>query len=181
MLRQKNKDAIIDAIEIDTDAAEQAKENAEASLWKNEINIINADAGTFQFDKKYDLIVSNPPFYEKEIRSAKDNKNIAHHSDELKLDELLSIIKNNVTNDGNFFLLLPYKRNKEIKKLFKGHQLHIDKIVFVRQSVNHDYFRIMLKGKVYQQENEETEFNEMSVCNEKQEYTDDFIDLLKEY
>lgn len=171
----------IDCIEIDKDAAQQAKENTEASPWKQRINVINADAKTFPFETEYDVIISNPPFYEKEIRSSKDNKNIAHHSHELKLDELLEIIKNNLTSDGSFYLLLPYKRNEEIKKLFKDHQLHIDKIIFVRQSINHDYFRIMLRGKLKQQEKEETEFDEMSISDNNNKYMLGFIQLVKDY
>jgi len=180
MLAQKIN-AEIDCIEIDKDAAQQAKENAEDSPWKESINVINADVKSFQFEKKYDLIISNPPFYEKEIRSSKDNKNIAHHSDELKLDELLRIIKSNLSHRGSFYLLLPYKRNEEIKKLLKDHQLQIEKIVFVKQSTKHDYFRIMLKGKLNTVENEETEFDEISISDDNQKYTDEFIDLLKDY
>ena len=165
----------IDCIEIDKEAAQQAKENADTSPWKERINVINADVKIFHFKQKYDLIISNPPFYEKEIRSSKDNKNIAHHSDELKLDELLGIIKSDLSSAGSFYLLLPYKRNEEIKKLFKDHQLHIEKIVFVRQSTKHDYFRIMLKGKLNQEEKEATEFDEISITD------NNFAALLKDY
>jgi tRNA1Val (adenine37-N6)-methyltransferase len=171
----------IACLEIDEEAARQAMENANSSPWKERINVITADAKTFSFEKKYDLIISNPPFYEKEIRSSKDNKNIAHHSDELKLDELLRIIKSNLDPQGSFFLLLPYKRNEEIKQLFKDHQLHIDKLLLIRQSVKHDYFRIMIKGKLSREKNEETQFDEISICNEEQQYTREFVELLKDY
>lgn len=181
MITQKSDRLIIDAIEIDDKTTGQAKENAKASPWKERITIINADARAFHFEKKYDLILSNPPFYEKELRSATESRNLAHHSDELKLSELLSIIKNNLTVDGSFFILLPYKRNEEIRKLFKEQELHIEKIVFVRQSVKHDYFRIMLKGKLQEQQNEETEFEELSIWNAEKEYTNEFIQMLRDY
>ena len=57
MFAQKNPVAIIDVIEIDKDAAAQAKENAERSPWGKRINVINADAKEFPFTKKYDLII----------------------------------------------------------------------------------------------------------------------------
>jgi len=76
---------------------------------------------------------------------------------------------------------LPYKRNEEIKKLFKDHQLHISKIVFVKQSVKHDYFRIMLKGKINGQSGDETEIEEISIWDDTQQYTPEFISLLKDY
>ena len=181
MLVQKNTEADILAIEIDTNAAEQAKENTNASKWRDQVNIIEADARSFSSQNKYDLIISNPPFYEKELRSESEKKNIAHHSDYLDLDELLTIIKENLTKTGNFFLLLPYKRNEEIKKIFKDHQLHISKLVLVKQSVKHDYFRIMIKGSLFDKKNKETEFDELSIWNKDQEYTAEFIGLLKDY
>ena len=181
MIAQQNVTGFIDAIEIDKDAAQQAKENIESSPWSKKINIINADVRTYLFKNKYDLIVSNPPFYEKEIRSSTDRKNIALHSDELKLGELLSVIKYNMAPNGSFFLLLPYKRNEEVKRLLHDRRLHIEKLIFVRQSVSHDYFRIMLRGQLKESVNEETTIEEISIWNEKQQYTDEFIHLLKDY
>ena len=181
MVAQKNPEMKIDAIEIDKDAAEQARINTGSSPWKEQINIVQGDVKGYSFEKEFDLIISNPPFYENEIRSATDSKNVAHHSENLTLKELLVIIKNNLGKTGSFFLLLPYKRNEEIKKLLKDHELSISKILFVRQSVKHDYFRIMLKGKLSDQENMETEFNEMSIWDDSQQYTDEFKQLLKDY
>ena len=65
MYAQKNPDAIIDAIEIDEAAAEQARENVEAFPMKNQVHVYCADTRSFSFPHKYDLIISNPPFYEK--------------------------------------------------------------------------------------------------------------------
>lgn len=180
MVAQKNPGMKIDAIEIDKDAAEQAKINIGSSPWKEQINIAQGDVKEFSFENKLDLIISNPPFYENEIRSVTDSKNVAHHSENLTLKELLVIIKENLSKTGSFFLLLPYKRNEEIKKLFKDQQLHISKMIFVRQSVKHDYFRIFIKGSLNTEE-KETEFNELSIWNEKQEYTEEFEQLLKDY
>jgi len=112
MFAQKNQNAFIDAIEIDKDAFEQAAENITASPWADRINIIHADARNYSFPQQYDIIISNPPFYENELKADDKKKNVAHHSDELSLAKLLIVIKNNLSPSGTFFLLLPYKRNK---------------------------------------------------------------------
>jgi tRNA1Val (adenine37-N6)-methyltransferase len=181
MIAQKNQETGITGVEIDEDAGKQAKENINASPWKARIDILEGDVKNHDFPEKFDLIISNPPFYENEIRSATDSKNVAHHSENLTLKELLVIIKHNLRETGSFFLLLPYKRNEEIKKLLKDNELNISKILFVRQSVKHDYFRIMLKGKLNERENIETEFNEISIWDDKQQYTNEFVKLLKDY
>lgn len=173
--------AAMDAIEIDKDAFEQAGENIAASLWTDRIKNFQGDAREFNFPIQYDIIISNPPFYEKELMSDDAKKNLALHNEGLLLDELLLIIKKNLKPDGLFCLLLPYKRNAEIKKLVLKHEFDILQMAFVRQSVNHDYFRIMLTGKLKTGEPAETMIDEISIWDDKQQYTKEFIDLLKDY
>ncbi|MCC6307902.1 MAG: methyltransferase [Chitinophagaceae bacterium] len=181
MYAQKNHESNIDAIEIDATAALQAKENAAATPWANKINIIAADVKHFQFTKKYHLIFSNPPFYENELSGADDKRNKAHHDEGLKLAEILQLIKNNMNNSGKFFLLLPYKRKEEIKNLLAQQKLAIEKLLFVRQSSSHGYFRIILQGCHLPNAPKEVEFEEISIKSPNGSYTQEFTSLLKDY
>lgn len=178
---QKHHSSIIDSIEIDKEAFEQAKENAAVSRFSAQINVIHGDAKAFSFTKKYDLIISNPPFYEKEIISNNQTKNIAHHHSGLLLEELLLIIKNNLSSHGVFYLLLPFKRNEEIKNILLKQNLFVSEIVFVRQSLKHNYFRIMIKGNLKKEDHTETIIDEISIWDDLQQYTNDFKELLKDY
>jgi tRNA1Val (adenine37-N6)-methyltransferase len=181
MLAQKNLSCSIDAIELDKEAFEQAKENIVASPFVERIQIMHGDARTFSFTKKYDLIISNPPFYEKEITSSDKKKNIAHHHSGLSLDELLDIINSNLSPQGSFYLMLPFKRNKEVQKMLLRQNLSVSKIVFVKQSTKHDYFRVMIEGKLHAESIPETFIDEISVWDDDQQYTPDFKALLKDY
>jgi len=180
MIAQQSS-AMIDAIEIDVDAEQQAKENMDRSPWPDRFQVIHGDAREYPYVIKYDLIISNPPFYEKEIMSDKETKNIAHHSSALSLKELLSIITSNLAEQGRFFLLLPYKRNKEVINLLKQQSFAVEKIVFIRQSVNHHYFRMMIEGCWLTSKSTEIQFEDLSIWNEGQDYTVEFKLLLKEY
>jgi tRNA1Val (adenine37-N6)-methyltransferase len=93
MVAQKNN-ITIDAVEIDASASQQAAENIVASPWKERISIHHSDILRFDNHKKYDCIFSNPPFYENEIDSINDKKNLAHHGLGLKLDVLFEIMSN---------------------------------------------------------------------------------------
>ena len=99
----------------------------------------------------------------------------------MTLEELLRVIQSNLSEKGIFFLLLPYKRQDEIRKIFQQYQFNLLQIIFVRQSVMHDYFRMMIKGKKKSDEFIETDFDEISIWDEKQQYTKQFIELLKDY
>ena len=178
---QKNLLAEIDAMEIDQDAYAQAKENAAASSFAERINVIHDDVKRFTFSKKYDCIISNPPFYEKEISSDNEKKNIAHHHLGLLFEELLGIIKGNLSSSGTFYLLLPFKRSEEIKKIILKEDLYVSKIVFVKQSTKHNYFRIMIAGKLSQEGHAETLIDEISIWDDHQQYKKEFKELLKDY
>ena len=180
MIAQKNE-FFIDAIEIDKDAFEQASDNIAASPWKDRIKVFHADIQEAEFTRKYDVIISNPPFYENELKGNNTRKNLAHHDAGLLLPDLLSIIKKNLKPGGTFYLLLPYKRSEEIKKLIIGNNFSIEQMVFVRQSVQHDYFRAMLTGKLKTDNHIETRIDETSIKDEKRLYTPSFINLLQDY
>ena len=181
MLAQKNSSCTIDAIEIDDEAYQQAQENMAASPFAERTHIMHGDAKTFPFTKKYDLIISNPPFYEKEIKSSDKKKNIAHHHSGLSLDKLMGVIKSNLSSHGIFYLLLPFKRSKEVETMLLKQKLFVSKIVFVKQSTKHDYFRVMIQGKLHNENTPETFIEEISVWDDRQQYTDEFKELLKDY
>lgn len=178
--------ADITAVEIDTESFEQASENITASPWANRIKLFHADARTFEFPDQYDVIISNPPFYENELKGDNAKKNIAHHNEGLLLPELLSIIKNNLKPGGTFYMLLPYKRNDEIRKLLTESGLAIGQLIFVRQSTQHDFFRMILAGKFKKGEANEMVIDEISIKNHSyagpdDPYTPEFINLLKDF
>jgi tRNA1Val (adenine37-N6)-methyltransferase len=173
--------SVIDAIEIDTDACAQARENIAASPWSNRITIFHQDARKFLFPEKYDLIISNPPFYEKELKSADRKRNLALHGNELTLDDLLKMIQQNLSLRGRFYLLLPYKRREELNVLFQKYSFRIHQILFIRPSVMQDYFRMIVTGTKDPGGFSEIIFDELSIQDEKQAYTKEFIELLQEY
>ena len=179
MIAQKNPALFIDAIEIDPGAAIQANENILASPWQNQLKIIEGDIRNFPTDYSFDILISNPPFYENELNSLHPKKNLAHHSSELAFDDLLSKTNTHLNQTGTFYLLLPYKREAEIKKSLASYKLNISKEVYVRQSINHDFFRVMIAGK--KEKEPHTEKSEISIWNEKRHYTDEFIKYLEDY
>lgn len=179
MLAQKTK-AYIEAIEVDKKSFEQAKKNCADSLFSERIVLYNADARNFAFHKFYDVIICNPPFYEKELKSNNERKNTAHHDTGLLLNEVLDIIKKKLQPDGVFFLLLPYKRITGLENSFASHALSMKQKILVRQSIKHDYFRIMIQG-THSTINTDTTYAEISIRDHKIKYTLKFIKLLQDF
>ena len=79
MLAQRSHAEVVDALEIDDDAYEQASENFEASPWNDRLFCYHAGFLEFvaEIDDEYDLIVSNPPFYSEDYKSDNESRNTA--------------------------------------------------------------------------------------------------------
>jgi tRNA1Val (adenine37-N6)-methyltransferase len=171
--------AVIDAIEIEPAAAGQARENIAASLWKDQVKVVEADVLLWQASRKYDCIFSNPPFYENDLRTGKTENDMAHHSAKLKLQPLLSYINQHLADDGTFFLLLPAKRGREIILLLQEERLLVQQKVLVQQTLEHPPFRVMIQGCRIKT-GQCRKYN-ISVKNGSGEYTAAFVALLKDY
>lgn len=176
MLAQQSH-ALIDAIELDEAAAEQAADNVEASPWKDRMQVIQGDARTVHLGRKYDLIISNPPFYKNDLNSSDVKRNLALHATALSLQDLLMVITTNLSEEGWFALLLPYHRSMEWKTLAHAAGFNLSEEVWVRQTPQHPYFRSMFLFS----RNETTANQKELSIREGETYTTEFVELLKDY
>jgi tRNA1Val (adenine37-N6)-methyltransferase len=177
MLQQKININKFDAVEIDCNAATQAIQNFTASSYKN-LHVYNTAIQGFTAAVKYDLIISNPPFYENSLPSANALKNIAHHGTELLLADLLSISNTLLTKNGWLALLLPYYRMNELEQLLRNNQMHIAEKCKVKPSLQHNYFRVMY---VLTHTKLPTNNQSLAIKDENNNYTAAFTKLLQPY
>jgi tRNA1Val (adenine37-N6)-methyltransferase len=165
----------IDAVEIDEDAAIQAAENRTAAGFEN-ISILQGDVLKLDLPR-YRIIFSNPPFYDREIASAQAGKRVAHHGDGLAWEDLFTFIQNHLSDDGTAFLLLPYKRRKDLDLLLSKHTFHLSQEVTVQPTPAGAPSRLMIA------------FGKQGTCLKKEHmiiadeggYTKRFSALLKDY
>lgn len=108
MLAQRSS-AKIDAVEINTPAALQSRTNILSSPWPEKIQVYNLPIQEFgkNTTKRYDLIVTNPPFYKNNLHSDNIEFNIACHSEFLSFEEILIAIERLLKLKGIFVVMLP--------------------------------------------------------------------------
>lgn len=167
----------IDAIEIDTDAAAQAFENFEASAWKERLQVIEGDARLVHLGRKYDLIISNPPFFDNDLKSPDIQRNLALHSMELSLPDLIAVIKKHLANNGRFAVLLPWHRKEEFEKIALGEGFYLEEAVAVKQTSKHPFFRVMFLFSA----TPVTATQQTITIREGDQYSAAFTVLLKDY
>ncbi len=177
MLAQQTN-AAIDTIEIDKAAYEQASDNIQQSPWAERITVFNEDVNDFDEAKQYDLIISNPPFFEGDLKSVAANKNAAKHDTTLTLSQLLQSVKKHLHPGGLFAALLPYHRVNDCIAEAGNAGLFLSEKVLVKQTPSHNYFRGIL---IFSHHQMNIGAEEILIRDEKGNYSDQFIDLLKLY
>jgi tRNA1Val (adenine37-N6)-methyltransferase len=170
-------DCKIDAIEIDEATADQAKFNFSGSPFSSKIKIIQSDVKDWNSDKVYDCIFSNPPFFENDLISPNEKKNLALHSAALNLKELATIIEKKLTLDGIVAMLLPFHRKETMIQLALEKGLFLIANADIKQTPTHPHFRTFLMFS----RNAKTLHSEEIIIQNNRVYTDRFISLLKKY
>lgn len=108
MLAQRTENNIhIDAVEIDTLAASEALENFIASPWRDKTSIHQMPIQNFLSEKKYDLIVSNPPYFINSFKPPAVNRLMARHTENLSFHDLLEATKKLLSETGRLSVILP--------------------------------------------------------------------------
>ncbi|WP_316789700.1 tRNA1(Val) (adenine(37)-N6)-methyltransferase [Pedobacter frigoris] len=110
MLAQRFPDAFIDAVEIDESAAVTAGRNFEASAFSARSVVYHSDINSYVATSRYDLIVSNPPYFVNDLKNTEQRKTIARHADETFFEALLAKVTTLLSEDGSFWVILPVKQ-----------------------------------------------------------------------
>lgn len=174
---QKNSISI-DAVEIDQDSFEQAQQNFSNSPWSERVHIFNTDILDFVADKKYDCIISNPPFYEGDLKSDNSKKNTAKHDSTLKLEQLLKVIEEQLSHTGYFAVLLPFQRVDYFITLAAEFNYKVQEQWMIRPTDAHPFFRGIL---IFSLATTEIVSKEISIKDHTGNYTAEFVELLKDY
>jgi tRNA1Val (adenine37-N6)-methyltransferase len=179
MLAQKHKGEIR-GIELDLSAYRQLRDNIGHSPWKQMLKVFPGDVRTFSFPGKFDFIITNPPFFENDLPSASETANLAKHSKELTLTELLAVIDANLSPEGSFGILLPYHRTAWFaEQAASRFGFSLREQLLVRQTPRHDFFRSILYFSRHREASIPT--TELTIQDSNGGYTPDFVELMKDY
>lgn len=178
MIAQKVKGSI-DAVEIDKNAFEQAQENFRNSPWKSGLFVSHADITQFEFSRKYDIIVSNPPFFKASLKSSNEQKNIAKHITSLPYSTLASIVFANLADKGRFYILLPTKEFEMFEKIATENQLALLEKTNIRHDTLSEYFRTI--GVFTNIAVQKSNTKSLTIKDSNNEYTPEIIKLIKDY
>ncbi|MFK5973683.1 MAG: methyltransferase [Flavobacteriaceae bacterium] len=180
MLAQRSDAETIDAIEIEASAFEQSVENFESSLWADRLFCYHAGLDEFvdECDEKYNLIVSNPPFYSEEVSSGDRARDVARQNIALPFDELLGGVSKLLSEKGVFATIIPFHEEDRFVKLAAKSKLYLQKITRVKGNFTAEIKRSLLE---FSFQKSDINRNELVIEIERHNYTKQYINLTKDF
>ncbi|MEO0066171.1 MAG: hypothetical protein RI983_1497 [Bacteroidota bacterium] len=177
--------AKIDAVDIDKSAAIQAEENFNKCPWKEQLFVHHQSLEDFTGgqQKKFDLIICNPPFFENQLKSIQNDRNLAMHSQQFSLNLLAGSMADVLSDNGIGSVLLPYQRSSEWLTIAQKNQLTVFRSCSVKQTQDHPFFRSMflLHKSAMMSKTGLTEKREEISIKMGPDYSPEFKTILKPY
>ena len=137
MLAQRSNADIIDAVELDNRAYEQTVENFERSNWADRLFCYHSSFQGFvkemaESGQRYDLIVSNPPFYTDSFETQDKSRNKARFTTSLSFKELIAGVGNLLSSSGLFATIIPSKEEDTFIQLSIDHRFFLSRVCRVK-------------------------------------------------
>lgn len=181
MLAQRFENARIDAVEIDQFAAEAANRNFSNSSFAPRLNLY--PAGFEQFfesspQKKYDLIISNPPFYINSLQSPVPGKRLAKHADKDFFQSLIKCAANQLNIGGLLGLILPIDTAELVSILAERANLHPQKSIFIYSFKHSAAHRLIIYFGLKPASNAANQF---VIYQSEGNYSQQYVNLLKPF
>ena len=178
MLAQRFKESEITAIEIDDKAYDQAVENVLNSKFSNQIQVTKSALQEFDIDSKFDLIVSNPPFFINNERVELDSRKTARQQETLTFEDLLFYTSKLLDLDGCASFVIPFDLESNFLEIAKNLNLFATNILHIKGNDVVEIKRSLIELRFNSQE---TSYNVLVVEEARHQYTQDYINLTKEF
>lgn len=177
MLAQRCE-ASITAIDIDSEAVEQAQINIDSSNWKNRMEVLHIDLCKFSPQSQYDTIVSNPPYFIDSLKCNDNQRNTARHNDTLTSEQLFENVSRILCPKGEFSLILPFEQTESAISTGEKYGLHPTRHTRVITRPGLPPKRSLLAFKKHP---EEYIPQDLVIELERHVYSEEYIALTKEF
>ena len=173
-------EVLIDAVELNENASEDARENFAISAWQERITLHEMSIQTYQTDQRYDLIITNPPYFVNSYKPADKKRLVARHSESLPFVELLEVVKKFLNPSGRFAVILPPAESNSIKSFAEKipTPLYCNRECLFRTRSHKSVERILMEFSFKQVQ---TITEEICLYQQGEEWTDQYLALTKDF
>ncbi len=174
MVAQRAENAVVEAVEIDEMAAKEAEANFGQSKWHCRLSVLCSDLFAFMPDDKYDLIVSNPPFYLEDILSPDSRRGMSRSNNSMPFEQLFVKVADMLSSEGRFAMVAPANA-RELVEFFAGEQnFWLKRRVGVRTKEGKPLKRYLWE---FAKQPVDTCDSELTILDDNGNYSEEFIRL----
>ncbi len=179
MLAQRSKTATIDAIDMEESAYLQTIQNINESLWKNRMNVFHTSVQKFIPDKKYDLMVCNPPYFINSTKAPEQQRTTARHNDTLSHVELINAVKRLLDKEGLFALILPTLEAELFIEEALQNEIYLTRKCTIKPNPNKASKRVLMEFSFLKNS---VKHEGLTIETEKRhQYTKEYINLTRDF
>ncbi|MBX2971208.1 MAG: methyltransferase [Cyclobacteriaceae bacterium] len=179
MLAQRTPSYVqVDAVELNPDACFDAQENFSQSPWRERLHLHAQAIQTFATEKTYDLIVSNPPYFNNSYKPPDLHRTTARHTEQLSFEELLSAVLRFLNASGRFAVVLPVTEGRGFEKLAMDKALYCIRNWNFRTRKNKPVERLLME---FSKENRTCETGEILLYESGEIWSDEYQNLMKDF
>lgn len=179
MLAQKAKQLDITSVEFDAAALEDLQHNFEKAPFDSVFRIVQKDFNTFLPDRKFDVIISNPPFYKNSFTAGNgESRSKARNEEHLTFDALISKSAAMLNENGKMYLIAPYSERITIMKLSAENKLFVQQEIIIhgKPGIPSRSIFFLTNKKV-----RDPEVIQFTIRDSAGNYTNEYIELTKEF
>jgi len=180
LILAQRSDVKIEAIDIDKSSIEDAMDNFNKSPWSGRLKAFHTSLQDYANESKfaYDLIVSNPPFFENSLESPDVKKKLSKHSDTLSHSELITSVARLLSPNGKFEVILPFTEREKFVNLALIENLFCSREILISPKMGKNPNRIILQ---FNREKSKRKILELMVRNQDNSFTEEYISLTKDF
>lgn len=178
ILAQRNLDVTIEAIDIDKDAVTEANFNINNSPWCSRVNALCVDFNDYDVSTCFDLIVSNPPFFDNGVEAPEDARNKARHCGTLSFEQLIAKANGMLAEDGVLAIISPIEAENDIRRCAVKYRMSIKRLCEVVPVAGNPPKRLMwelVNGDV------DTYREIITICSLDNSYTQQYVELTRDF
>lgn len=178
MLAQRFSEAQVHAVEIDEQASITAERNFQNSVFRERLSIHHTAIEQYTSSEKFDLIVSNPPFFVNDLKNVEKKKEMARHASDAFFGDLIKKVAGLLSSDGCFWVVLPVKQAQDLVHKAKLEGLFPSRLVKLHSDATKPEFRrIVCLGREKSSGIEE----DFTIYESEKKYTKAYELLLKDF
>ncbi|MBS3798972.1 methyltransferase [Pseudoalteromonas sp. BDTF-M6] len=176
MCKQRAPSARVQAIDIEPDAVAQAKSNVAASPW-TDIEVTLADAQHFDSERKFDLLISNPPYFDNALKAQDNKRNLARHTDSLPFSALIDLWQRVGHANSELAVILPCEQGQHLVQLVEQAGGHLRRLCEVKSTERKAVSRWLMQFSWHAGESK----RELLVIHAGDDYSEGYRRLCREF